>query len=191
MAGFPLKIPPQINRLILLTLGIVGSYLIARYFLTPATFGQYGWYRGAALEEIASRTPVYAGKLACDECHSEKLEMLAKGKHQTLSCEGCHGVSSQHAANPDILPVKMAGSHCIRCHEQNDSRPTWYKQIVVKDHYAGKCRECHMPHNPTEVPEEPQPADQAAKEEKQKPESPEKKPGAVEKAGKAEKAEVP
>lgn len=164
MLGFPLKTPPQINRLILLTLAIVASYLVARYFLTPPTFGQYGWYRGAALEEIAVRTPVYAGKQACDECHSDKLEELAKGKHQTLTCEGCHGVSSPHAANPDILPVKMEGSHCIRCHEKNDARPDWFKQIVVKEHYAGKCSECHIPHNPTEVPPEPEPAEKPAQE---------------------------
>ena len=47
--------------------------MVARAFLTPATFGEYGWYRGAALEELAARTPVYAGKKACDECHSDIL----------------------------------------------------------------------------------------------------------------------
>lgn len=149
-----MRTPPQINRLILLTLAIIVSYLVARYFLTPATFGQYGWYRGASLGEVASATPVYAGKKACDECHSEVLELLGKGKHQTLTCEACHGVSSPHAANPDVLPVKMSGSHCIRCHEMNVSRPAWFKQIVVKEHYEGKCSDCHVPHNPTEVPEE-------------------------------------
>jgi len=60
-----------------LTVAIVGSYLVARYFLTPNSFREYGWYRGEALGEIASRPPVYAGKKACDECHSEILEKLA------------------------------------------------------------------------------------------------------------------
>ena len=31
---------------------------------TPASFEEYGWYRGAALQEIAARTPVFAGKQA-------------------------------------------------------------------------------------------------------------------------------
>lgn len=146
------KLPPQIVRLILLTLGIVGTYMVARYFLTPATFGAYGWYRGAALDEVRSRTPVYAGKKACDECHSEVVERLAKFEHKTLSCEGCHGVSNAHAGNPDIAPIKLTGSHCIRCHEANPSRPAWFKQIVVKNHYSGKCTECHVPHQPNEVP---------------------------------------
>ena len=145
--------PPQIFRLVLLTLGIVVSYLTARYFLTPSSFGQYGWFRGEALEEIASRTPVYAGKKACDECHSDVLEKLAKAEHKTLSCEGCHGVSQDHAANPDITPIKLTGNHCIRCHEANPSRPAWFKHITVKNHYTGqKCTECHVPHQPNEVP---------------------------------------
>jgi hypothetical protein len=146
------KMPPQIFRLVLLTLGIIASYIVARTLLTPPSFGQYGWYRGAALEELASRTPVYAGKNACDICHPEVIHKLAKGNHKTLSCEACHGVSSDHAKNPDITPVKLTGSHCIRCHESNPSRPSWFKQIVVKDHYSGKCSECHVPHQPNEVP---------------------------------------
>lgn len=146
------KLPPQILRLVLLTLAIVGSYLIARAFLTPASFGEFGWYRGEALVELRSRPPVYAGKQACDECHSDQLQKLAKFEHQTLSCEACHGVSREHSENPDILPVKLTGSHCIRCHEANPSRPKWFKQIVVRDHYSGKCIECHVPHQPSQTP---------------------------------------
>jgi hypothetical protein len=148
----PFKLPPQILRLVLLALAIVGSYLIARSFLVPPTFGQYGWYRGDALALVASRPPVYAGKLACDECHSDILHKMALDAHKTLSCEGCHGVSREHVDNPDILPVKATGSHCIRCHEANLARPAWLKQIVVKDHYGPKCIECHLPHQPTKSP---------------------------------------
>jgi hypothetical protein len=145
-------LPPQILRLVLLTLAIVGTFLTARALLTPQSFGQYGWYRGAALGEIASRTPVFAGKQACDECHSDVLQKLGKFDHKNLSCEACHGVSSDHAANPNITPAKLTGSHCIRCHEANVSRPKSIKQIVVKDHYGEKCTECHLPHQPTQSP---------------------------------------
>jgi hypothetical protein len=148
------KLPPQILRLVLLTLAIVGSYLVARSFLTPASFGQYGWYRGDALAEIASRPPVYAGKLSCgaSACHSEVQNKLAADAHKTLSCEACHGMSREHVDNLNILPVKTTGSHCIRCHEANVARPAWLKQIVVKDHYGSKCTECHVPHQPTKTP---------------------------------------
>ena len=144
--------PPQIVRLVLLTLGIVGSYLIARAVLTPASFGELGWYRANALVELRSRTPVYAGKQACDECHSDQLQKLAKFEHKTLSCEACHGVSRENADNPDVLPVKPVDSHCLRCHEANPSRPSWFKQIVAQDHYPGKCTECHKPHQPSQSP---------------------------------------
>jgi hypothetical protein len=45
----PFKMPPQIVRLVLLTFAIVGSYLVARSFLTPRSFGELGWYRAEAL----------------------------------------------------------------------------------------------------------------------------------------------
>ena len=47
--------PPQIIRLVLLTIGIVCVYFTARFFLVPASFGQLGHYRGNALQEIAAR----------------------------------------------------------------------------------------------------------------------------------------
>lgn len=147
------KLPPQIFRVVLLTLGVVVSYLTARQLLTPASFGDYGFYRGDALEEMASETPVFAGRKACDECHSEITAKLAEGDHKRLSCEVCHGVSLKHVSNPDIAPIKLTGSYCIRCHEANPSRPAWFHQITVKNHYAEqKCTECHVPHQPNEVP---------------------------------------
>ena len=173
------RVPPQILRLVLLTFAIVGCYFIARAFLTPPSFHQYGWYRGAALEELASRTPVHAGRKACEECHAEIFPKLAKGLHKTVSCEACHGVSRDHAENPDIKPGlikenvttinikaaegngstnavavtgRLTGVHCLRCHEGNPSRPAWFKQIDVKSHYSGKCTECHLPHQPDQTP---------------------------------------
>ena len=150
------KLPPQIVRLLLLVVAIVSSYLVARYFLTPETFGDYGWYRAAALEERASLPRSYAGKAACGECHEDRLKQLNKFEHKTLSCEVCHGPSEMHAEAPDLeqyRPQKQHTMSCLRCHEQNPSRPKWLKQINVRDHYSGQnCIECHVPHAPSEVP---------------------------------------
>jgi hypothetical protein len=150
------QMPPQVFRICLLAVGIVVFYSVARYFLTPASFGKYGWYRGAALAELATRDRAYAGMKACEECHSDEYQKLAKHEHKGLSCESCHGPGEAHAQNPDNPNVKMAVLHyslCLRCHEANPSRPKWHKQIVSKDHYTGsKCTECHVPHAPTEVP---------------------------------------
>ena len=145
--------PPQIARLVLLTIGIVVSYLTARYFLTPKSFGNLGWYRADAMAEVASREPVFAGKKACEECHSDVCQKLAKNEHKTLSCEVCHGAGKAHVDNPDVKMGILTYSHCVRCHEANPSRPKWLKQITPKNHYTGqRCTECHVPHQPNEVP---------------------------------------
>jgi len=147
------KVPPQVVRLLLLLVGIVGSYLTARYFLTPPSFRQYGWYRGEALIEMRARDKMYAGRKACEECHSDQVQKLAKHEHKNLACEGCHGPGDAHAQNPDVHIDKSSYAACLRCHEANPARPKWHKQIVVKTHYAGsKCTECHVPHAPSEVP---------------------------------------
>jgi hypothetical protein len=151
-----LPMPPQVVRLVLLTIAIAGSYMVARYCLTPASFHQYGWYRGDALGELASRQPVFAGKKSCEECHADVVKKLTKAEHKGLSCEGCHGVSLAHENNPDddkLNPGKLAMSHCLRCHEANPSRPAWLRQVPSRSHYQGqKCTECHTPHQPQEVP---------------------------------------
>jgi hypothetical protein len=151
MRWFPL--PPQITRLVLLTIGIVGSYLVARYFLTPQSFGQYGWYRGDALMELATRDRVFAGRTACAECHSDQVQKLSQKEHKDLSCEGCHGPGQAHVDNPDVKISIQTYGQCVRCHEASTGRPKWHKQINSKTHYTGqKCTECHVPHQPSEVP---------------------------------------
>src|SRR5689334_23625768 len=91
------SMPPQLFRIFLLAVGIVTLYSVARYFLTPPSFQQYGWFRGEALTELRAREPVFAGKKACDECHSDEVQKLQKFEHKSLSCEGCHGPGQAHA----------------------------------------------------------------------------------------------
>jgi hypothetical protein len=112
-----LKMPPQIFRLVLLTLAIITTYILARYLLTPATFGQYGFYRGEALAELASLTPVFAGRKACLECHEDIQTKLSKAEHKTLGCETCHGVGQEHVDNPDVKLIKIGDNGCLRCHQ--------------------------------------------------------------------------
>jgi len=159
------NMPPQVLRIVLLAAGIVTTYSVARYFLTPSSFRQYGFFRGDALVELRAREPLYAGRKACEECHSDEVQKLAKFEHKSLSCEGCHGPGQAHADNPDVKIDKSNYGACLRCHEANDSRPKWQKQIVSRTHYTdtkpepkpgGKsallCTECHVPHAPSEVP---------------------------------------
>ena len=147
-----INLPPQLVRLILLTIGIVVSYLSARYILTPSSFGDFGGYRGNALQEIAIRSPVFVGKEACGECHSDQFEAVLKFEHKTVSCEACHGPGPAHSDDFGVLQGSPSDPACMRCHEANPSKPKWYKQITKTDHYEGdgQCAECHTPHHPNE-----------------------------------------
>jgi hypothetical protein len=143
------KMPPQIIRLVLLTIGIVCAYFMARYFLTPQSFGQYGHYRGDALKDIRQREPYWAGRNECDTCHGEIVQKLAKAEHQGLSCETCHGPARAHVEDPEVKLPKMSYDKCVRCHEASPSRPKWLHQITPATHYTGDvCTECHDPHQP-------------------------------------------
>jgi|YelNatPaOPRAMG01_1025707.scaffolds.fasta_scaffold194229_2 hypothetical protein len=144
------KLPPQLIRLVILTVAILGLYGLARFFLTPPSFGELGFYRALALEEATLRSPVFAGQKACDECHSDTIKKVAKAEHKTVSCESCHGPGRAHVENPE---VKMGAIFCVRCHGVDPARSAWIKQVDPKKHYAGqRCAECHVPHQPSEVP---------------------------------------
>lgn len=145
--------PPQITRLLLLTVTIVLVYLGARYVLTPASFGRYGPYRGDALEEISGRSPLHTGRESCESCHAEAAKKVASYEHKTVSCEICHGVGKEHAENSEIKTARISDQGCLRCHERDPSRPTWLKQVNSQVHYKGeRCIECHIAHQPNEVP---------------------------------------
>ena len=148
------KIPPQITRLLLVTVAIAVAYFTARHFLVPASFGQYGWYRGDALKDYQALPINYAGQAACADCHEEVIKKRAKAKHRGVACETCHGPLYAHADDPTVKPAKIGnGNFCVRCHEAAPARPEKFPQVVLADHSPGqKCTECHAPHLPTEAP---------------------------------------
>ena len=148
-----IKVRPQVVRLLLLTLAIVTVYFLARAALTPASFGEYGWYRADALREMAALPPVFASKKECEECHSDVLTKLSKSEHKSLACTTCHGSGRLHVDDPEEKIGKPTDSFCLRCHQEDPARPKWLHQIKPREHYRGqRCIECHMPHQPNETP---------------------------------------
>ena len=105
-----------------------------RSHVVPATFGQYGHYRAAAIGEIAARPLHYAGHDACETCHTDVLDMKKAGKHAHVNCEACHGPLSQHADDPGtVTPAKLdTAILCVRCHAASAARPKTFS--------AGGCR---------------------------------------------------
>lgn len=145
------RIPQQVTRLLILFAVLIAALLTARHFLVPATFGQIGHYRAAAIPQIAARPIKYAGREACADCHSDVLETHSRGRHQTVGCETCHGPAAAHAADPTASKPRVPSERdfCPRCHSYDPSRPTGFPQIDPVSHNPGQaCVSCHTPHAP-------------------------------------------
>jgi hypothetical protein len=142
------------EHLIRLALAAVLAILIffaIRQALVPPSFGRYGHYRAASLDEIAARTPVFAGREVCAGCHADVAEAKAKGPHTNVGCEACHGPQGRHAR--DFSSQKPAlpdtAKLCVVCHEADGAKPMNFPQVVSRDHAGGAmCGTCHNAHQP-------------------------------------------
>ena len=138
-------------RLAAVFLAVFVAFLAVRAALIPKTFGEYGHYRSAALDEIASRPVNYAGHQACETCHSDIAETKSHGKHVHVNCETCHGPLAKHAEDPTALVPTLPDTTviCARCHQQNIAKPANYPQVDAVEHSSGvDCKTCHSPHSP-------------------------------------------
>jgi hypothetical protein len=138
-------------RLLLLFLAGLAAFLLLRAVLMPPGFGDFGHYRAGALDDNRLRPVTFAGQRACLDCHGDVGETRAGGRHERLSCEGCHGAMASHASDPTGVAAARPDprSVCLRCHARNRSRPASFPQIVVDEHAGdASCADCHRPHHP-------------------------------------------
>jgi uncharacterized CHY-type Zn-finger protein len=129
----------------------VTAFVVLRWLMVPADFGELGHYRTGAVRDNMARPTVYAGQAACLECHADVAELRAKGKHARVACESCHGALAAHASSPDAQkPVRPnPRTTCISCHSANISKPKSFPQVVPEEHAPeGSCAACHAVHNP-------------------------------------------
>ncbi len=129
----------------------LGLFAVARKAVIPPTFGQYGHYRAAALDDIRRKPIHFAGQDACAVCHTDQLKVRNAGLHRTIACEACHGPASIHADDPGKSKpaITAIAALCTRCHEANPAKPAWFKQVSTASHNAGtSCEICHQPHSP-------------------------------------------
>lgn len=146
-----LKESEHLVRLVLaLAVGLL-IFLVIRQAVVPKSFGRYGHYRAAALDDIRARPVSFAGKAVCEACHDDVMKIKSEGKHAGVSCEACHGPTAKHTEDPiENHAVKPnPATLCVRCHEADPAKPKKFPQVVSKDH-AGEvsCDECHKPHSP-------------------------------------------
>ncbi|MEI2811083.1 MAG: multiheme c-type cytochrome [Nocardioides sp.] len=140
-------------RLALLFAAGIAIFLVIRAFLLPAGFGELGHFRTGAIAANQQKPLHFAGRAACDECHSEVVTQLAASKHLKVGCESCHGPLAAHVADSDtVKPAKIdAVDLCSRCHAANPSRPKTQPQVDVAAHSEGAaCTECHDAHDPAQ-----------------------------------------
>lgn len=148
------RVPRDTEHLVRLALlfaaGIV-IFLVVRSLLVPPGFGTLGHFRPGAIVANQQKPLNYAGRAACDECHSETVSELSAAMHGKIGCESCHGPLAAHVADSDnVTPAKLdVVTLCSRCHAANPSRPKSQPQVDVAAHAEGEvCTECHQPHNP-------------------------------------------
>ena len=149
------------KRLLYVLLGIVVlavGGLLFKQLLLPDSFGAYGHYRPAAIEEEAQVLVRHGTNESCVKCHAWEAKMHKNGKHQTISCEFCHGPYAdhvtEHEADPAIdwvmdrriiaeksgpLPVKKDKEItmlCLRCHntEIKARSEEVIKTVAMPDH---------------------------------------------------------
>lgn len=127
-------------------------FAVARAEFVPKDFGTLGHYRAGAVDDARKRAISFAGRNRCTECHSDVVDTAAPSKHKALPCETCHGPSAKHVDDQEILPRKLDGTFCVRCHAANTGKPAGHPVVDLKDHSDPKdsCTTsgCHQPHDP-------------------------------------------
>jgi hypothetical protein len=150
--------PQQVSRLAIVFTVLVGGLVLSRFFLVPATFGELGHYRSAAIDSVVAQPVRYAGHQVCVECHEDITEMKEVSLHSNVACEVCHGAAAAHVEDFEkyLPPAPRERGYCPLCHGYNPSRPTGFPQIDPIAHNPVKpCIACHDPHQPVtpHVPE--------------------------------------
>jgi len=155
----PLAHTKHVFRVFLMLIVGVVVLVLGRGFFVPDSWGQYGSYRGAALEQHHEKAPQLGGNAACAECHEDEPAELAEGVHHTLACEGCHAPLSVHVADGEQfadMPIHRNADLCLNCHERLSARPASHPQINPTQHLEEEggepgpesCFDCHEAHSP-------------------------------------------
>jgi len=143
--------PLHIKRLIVLFVILITSFLVARHFLIPESFGQFGHYRGLALDEVKAQEAKYLGDAVCADCHEDIMDLKLSDLHAKISCETCHGPGWKHIEEPEPgqFNIPEGRDFCGSCHSINPARPDFIKQVNLREHNPeANCNECHNPHAP-------------------------------------------
>jgi predicted CXXCH cytochrome family protein len=146
----------HVFRPLLVVLALAAAILAARALVVPKDFGihekgyMYGWYRKASEEDWKNFQAKYQGREYCKDCHAEQFQRLRSSPHTIIECENCHGLASEHPADPQKLSIDRSRELCLRCHTYlpyPTSKRAEIGGIDPDEHNAGlDCVGCHDPH---------------------------------------------
>src|SRR4030042_2951532 len=134
-------IPPQLKRLGLAFAIFILLFLLIRHLLVPKTFGEYGFYRGASLADIAEYPVLFSGQKACINCHQDIEDMKQLDVHSEIRCEACNGAGQQHTKKGDTSKIAKPSSRefCGLCHAKNAAKQkNVIFQVDLKEHNINK-----------------------------------------------------
>lgn len=152
-----------LTRVLLVFVGIIALVVIGKQFMTPESWGEYGYYRGDYINEEASRAMIHGTNDSCKSCHEEVYELKEHSTHKRLSCEACHAPVMEHIKDGKKfadMPVKRGETQvslCLKCHQTVVGRPVKFPMIKFPDHLEQQkvktthtCDQCHTVHAPLE-----------------------------------------
>jgi predicted CXXCH cytochrome family protein len=127
-----------------------GAFALVRAWLVPADYGTLGSYRAAAITQNRVKPIVYAGQVACVDCHTDVADARKGNAHAAIGCESCHGPHAAHAEDPAVAARRPdPRSVCVSCHAASGAKPASFKTVNVADHAdGGPCTACHPAHAP-------------------------------------------
>lgn len=140
-------------RIGMILISVLVMFFFARQMFIPASYGEYGRYRGDSIGEAAAREPSFAGSSKdCGECHRDVFNFTASGEHKGMDCQSCHGPAAKHMQNPAAWSPKVKGNEelCASCHRKIAGRVDGQIATVKPLMHSGgvDCVRCHDPHRP-------------------------------------------
>ncbi len=153
----------HVKRIIVGLIVVAVFGFTAKQLLKPKSFGIYGHYRADAIEEAAMVEVRHGTNASCLTCHRFEAGIHLSGKHQTISCEFCHGTYADHVKDGkkigtlSVKKEKEIDTLCLRCHNRAiEARPgEVIKTVVMPAHLEEQkvktthhCNQCHHVHAP-------------------------------------------
>ena len=157
----------HIVHVAVIILVVIVAFVIVRSLTLDKSFGQYGHYRGASLEERKKLPVIFQGVETCWECHEEESgevwvgsEFWLDGKHSSNTCMNCHSKAIPPGEKTPcsagfVRPRDTSNNLCLICHGVLAARPkapeAYDKKRHIEEHEeeeGQKCIECHVPHYP-------------------------------------------